>query len=126
MKYFQYHEFDEHGNPGTGAKYMDSTFLQMLDQLREKCGFPLEISSGYRSPEYNAAVSKTGENGPHTTGKAADIKVSGTNAYILLKHAFAMGFTGIGISQKGAHQSRFIHLDILGSDQGPRPVVWSY
>lgn len=126
MKYFKYEEFDEPGSPGSGAKYMDSTMLAMVDTLRERCGFPIVVSSGYRSPSYNASVSKTGETGPHTTGKAVDIKVSGEQAYVLLRHAFLMGFTGIGISQKGDHQSRFIHLDILGFDFGPRPRVWSY
>ena len=31
---------------------------------------------------------------------------------------------GIGISQKGKHKSRFIHLDTIDSDN--RPWVWSY
>jgi hypothetical protein len=33
-----------------------------------------------------------------------------------------MGFTGIGVQQKGSR--RFIHLDVLQNP--PRPNVWSY
>lgn len=125
-KYFKYSEFDQHGAPGSGAAHMNKLFLSMLDALREKLGFPLIVTSGYRSPEYNAKVSETGTTGPHTTGKAADIAVSGQQAYTLIKTALELGFTGIGISQKGA--SRFVHLDILadGEQGAPRPRIWSY
>lgn len=123
-KYFKWSEFDQHGLPGSGEQFMDRTFVGMLDQLREKCGFPFVISSGYRSPEYNKQVSDTGEGGPHTTGKAADILVNGSRAHALVKHASALGFTGIGVSQRGDHAARFIHLDTIVSDM--RPWLWSY
>jgi hypothetical protein len=71
-------------------------------------------------------VSTTGFDGPHTTGKAADILVYGEDALLLLKLALARGFTGIGISQKGDIHSRFIHLDILAQPDYPRPFLWSY
>ena len=123
LRYFTYVEFDQQGYPSSGERFMDETFLKSLDALRHKCGFPFVISSGYRSPEYNAKVSSTGLSGPHTTGKAADILVSRGNSYTLLEHAFQMEvFTGIGIKQKG--ESRFIHLDTL--EEAPRPIVWSY
>lgn len=105
---------------------MNKQFLEKMDALREKVGFPLIITSGYRSPQYNASVSSTGETGPHTTGKAADIAIRGHQAHALLKTALELGFTGIGISQKG--ESRFVHLDTLenGEQGAPRPWIWSY
>jgi uncharacterized protein YcbK (DUF882 family) len=125
MKYFIYAEFDQKGLPGSGEVYMDRTFLSYLDTLRDKCGFPFIITSGYRSPEYNAQISSTGRNGPHTTGKAADIAVSHENAFILLQNAVSLDcFTGIGFNQKG--NNRFIHLDILTPEEAPRPRIWSY
>ena len=104
-----------------GLRPMDEHFMARLDELRERCGFPLVISSGYRCPEHNEAVSKTGRNGPHTTGQAADILIEGERAYLLVKTAIAMNFRGIGINQKGV--GRYIHIDDCLE---PRPRIWSY
>ncbi len=125
MKYFEISEFDQKDLPGSGTK-MNQAFLIHLDELRRRCGFPFVITSGYRSPEYNAKVSSSGLTGAHTTGKACDIAVSGDKAYRLLQEAMNMAvFTGIGINQKGAN--RFIHLDICTAADGlPRPMIWSY
>jgi zinc D-Ala-D-Ala carboxypeptidase len=107
------------------SNLIDTVFLEKLDELRERCGFPFVISSGYRCPTHNAAVSSTGKSGPHTTGRAADIAVSHGQAFTVLAEALQMGFTGIGVQQKGG--SRFIHLDMLPNGPGqPRPTVWSY
>lgn len=121
-KYFKESEFRcKH----CGKVKVDPHFLTMLDALRERCGFPVTILSGYRCPTHNQNVSSTGPRGPHTTGKAVDIAVSRHLAHSLLTHSFALGFTGIGVQQKGA--SRFIHLDILEEpEHAPRPTVWSY
>lgn len=125
MRFFTYAEFNQKGLEGSGREFMDPYFLANIDALRYRCGFPLVITSGYRSPEYNNQVSGTGHTGPHTTGKAADIAVSRENAYTLLRIAFDMEcFTGIGVKQSG--DGRFIHLDTLTEDEAPRPTIWSY
>lgn len=122
MRYFTESEF---ACKHCGEIKMGQAFLAMVDELRHRCGFPLVISSGYRCPEHNQRVSTTGPNGPHTTGRAVDIAVSRHRAHDVLRHAMAMGFTGIGVNQKGA--SRFIHLDMLREpEHAPRPSVWSY
>lgn len=124
LRYFKLSEFDQPGAVGSGEK-MNPLFLQKMDQLRHVCGFPFIIPSGFRYPEYNIKVSSTGENGPHTTGRACDVAVSGEQAYIVLRVAMELGFTGIGIKQKG--EGRFIHLDDLTEADGyPRPRIWSY
>jgi uncharacterized protein YcbK (DUF882 family) len=122
LRYFKREEFQcKH----CGAEKMDPAFLTLLDELRHRCGFPLPITSGYRCPVHNQKVSSTGPNGPHTTGKAADIGVSRHRAYDVLRHAIALGFTGIGVQQKG--ETRYLHLDTLAEPQAaPRPTVWSY
>ena len=107
-----------------GKCEMDDAFMARLDGLREKVGFPLVVSSGFRCAEHNQAVSSTGPNGPHTTGKAADIAVRGDRAYFLLKVAVGMGFHGIGVSQKG--DKRFLHIDDCEPPAHPRPNIWSY
>jgi zinc D-Ala-D-Ala carboxypeptidase len=108
-----------------GLNKMQEEFLLLVDELRERCGFPLVITSGYRCPAYNQKVSTTGPKGPHTTGRAVDLGVSRHFAYLTLMHALRMPFTGIGVQQKG--ESRFIHLDTLKEpEQAPRPTIWSY
>lgn len=107
-----------------GISKMDDEVVQMLDILREKIGQPLVLTSAYRCPKHNVEVSKTGPTGPHTTGKAVDVSCSHEKAYLVVKYAMELGFTGIGVAQKGT--SRFIHLDILEAPGYPRPNVWTY
>lgn len=103
-----------------------SPFRALLNTLRHRFGRPLIVSSGARCPAYNARVSGTGLTGPHTKD-ACDFAVAGQDAYELLAIAMDMGFSGIGVSQKGPHSSRFIHVDDLPQEPGqPRPWVWSY
>lgn len=108
-----------------GKNEIDPDFVDKLQTLRDACGFPLIITSGYRCPEHNQAVSSTGPDGPHTTGRAVDIHVYGFRAMDFLSKALALKlFTGIGIKQHG--NSRFVHLDDLPSPAYPRPTIWSY
>jgi zinc D-Ala-D-Ala carboxypeptidase len=122
VKYFQVSEFNcKH----CGMSKMDHKFLADIDELRLRYGKPLTVTSGYRCPEYNNRISSTGLAGPHTTGRAADFRVDRGNAYELVRIAMEMGFTGIGVQQKG--NARFIHVDDLPNAPGqPRPTVWSY
>lgn len=100
-------------------------FMEKVEALRRTLGFALPVTSAARCPDHNARVSGTGRNGPHTTGRAIDLAVSGSKAYAVLSTATFMGFTGIGVNQKGG--SRFIHIDDLPNAPGcPRPYVWSY
>lgn len=92
-----------------------------LNALREMYGKPIIISSGYRCKAHNAAKGYTQT---HATGQAVDVAILGADAVELLELAIRLGFTGIGVSQKGA--SRFLHLDDLTKEQGPRPAIWSY
>ena len=59
-------------------------------------------------------MSATGTVGPHTQGKAVDVKIAGEQAFQLIKSALALGFHGIGINQNGDWERRYIHLDIAG------------
>jgi len=104
---------------------MDTEFMSKLILLRKLCKFPLPVSSGYRCPTHNDGISTTGLDGPHTTGRAVDIMISGKEALEVLSLAYDMGFTGVGVKQKG--MKRFIHLDDLEKTNArPRPWLWSY
>lgn len=104
-------------------QYLFDTFtLARLNELRELLGYPLIVTSGYRCYEYNK---KNGYTQTHSSGQAVDIAIRGAKAYRLIQEATKLGFTGIGINQKGNH--RFIHLDDLGAAiNRPRPWIWSY
>jgi len=53
--------------------------------------------------------------------------VGGHDAYRLMRLAIVHEFTGIGVSQRGMFERRFIHLDTMeDGDHHPRPWVWSY
>ena len=86
----------------------------------------MPVNSGARCQEYNAKISGTGLDGPHTKG-AADIGVSGAKALAVIAAAQAEGMTGIGVKQHGPYAGRFVHLDALPNADGqPRPHLWSY
>ena len=114
---------DEFKCRGTGSCDMNPAFMEKLQLIREDYGKPLYPSSGFRAPEYNKTVSTTGLHGPHTTGHAVDILISGSEAIRLMEIALRHGITGIGVSQKGQHSKRFLHFDDLTEN---RPWTWSY
>ena len=106
------------------ALAVDHETMNRLVLVRAVLGQPMPVTSGYRCPTHNEAVSKTGPAGPHTTGRAVDIGVSGETALHLVAAAVAHGFTGIGVSQRGLN--RFVHIDDLQAPAYPRPTLWSY
>lgn len=106
----------------TGECVMHPEFMQRLQLLRSRFGKPMPISSGYRSPDHSIERVKASP-GEHTTGRAADIRVHGPDAIKLIALAFEMGFTRIGVQQKGEYKARFIHL---GDNPAFPPGVWSY
>lgn len=109
-----------------GAMHITPRFGFKVQKLRDESGFPMPVSSGYRCPVHNQAVSSTGPDGPHTKD-ALDVKVYGYRAFLLVDLAIKHKFTGIGIKQHGPHADRFVHLDDLPDEAGqPRPWIWSY
>ena len=106
---------------GCGERKMSPAFLDLMDQIRHSIGEPLTVTSGYRCPAHNASVSSTGATGPHTTGKAMDIKADSRMRLLLIQAALEHGITRIGVAKT------FIHLDDLGEADGfPSPRAWSY
>ena len=90
--------------------------LDLLQQLRDKIGRPLSLVSAYRCAEHPVEKRKTTP-GQHNKGTAFDIAVGdGSEAYEVMKYAFALGFTGI------ARGNGFVHVDTRKSI----PVNWIY
>lgn len=103
----------------TGEHGIEKELLDRLQRMRDLYGKPMIVTSGYRSPRHSIEARKE-KPGPHTTGLAVDIRCDGPDCYQLMKLAFTLGFTGIGVSQK-AGGPRFLHLDLCD-----RKSVWSY
>jgi len=113
MKHFS---IDEFNCKETGENKMNSEFLQRLDLLREACGFPFVITSGYRSPSHSIEIKKA-KPGTHAQGIAADIMVnSSAQRRAVVEAAIQLGFNGIGVHDD------FVHVDIRKSAR----VLWCY
>jgi zinc D-Ala-D-Ala carboxypeptidase len=113
LKYFKVEDFN---CQETGENEMCPDFLQKLDALREVCGFPFIITSGYRSPNHSIEARKA-KPGTHSQGIAADIKVvGGAQRMAIIRNASIMGFNGIGVAKS------FVHVDTRETT----PVAWKY
>lgn len=109
-----------------GKSDMDEEFMRTLQSIRDEMQRPLRITSGFRCQHRNQLISTTGKDGPHTKAKACDILISGADAMRLFAVAQKHGVSGIGMNQRGEHSKRFVHLDTLTPEEGPRPTVWTY
>ena len=117
---------------GCGQCRMDRGFMIKFQQMRKEWIeltntdlVPL-ISSGYRCENHPVEKRKLNGGGPHTKGKAVDIKVSGKKATLLFKLSKKY-MTGIGVSQRSRKKKHhYIHMDCLSSSEARRPTVWRY
>jgi len=68
--------------PADAQRALALLVAQVLDPLRQALGRPVRITSGYRAPAVNRAVSGS-PTSQHMLGQAADIKVPGLSAEAL-------------------------------------------
>lgn len=114
MKYFNESEF-------SNFEMMDEKLLTMLDNLREAYGYPIKLTSTYRSPDHPIEAKKKAP-GEHAYGAAVDIAcVGGEATFKLVKAAIEVGFTRIGVSRK----NNFVHVGI-GYPDAPPITLWTY
>ena len=105
---------------GCGLASMNSNFMEKLQLLRDKCNFPLKVTSGMRCKKWNEKAGGH-KNSSHMKGLACDLAVDGLRARIVIQKALEMGFDGVGISQGG---SKFVHVDLKPREHGK--AVWTY
>lgn len=113
---FKYFKIEDFNCQETGENEVSHEFIHRLDELREACGFPFIVVSGYRSKDHSIEARKQ-KPGTHTQGIASDIAVrGGIQRRLVVKKALELGFNGIGVAKT------FVHVDIREGD----PVMWSY
>jgi len=116
MREFKYFRLSDFNCQETGENEMDFDFIMELDELRESCGFPFIITSGYRSNSHSLEAKKD-KPGMHAYGIAADVAVrSGVERMSIVQRAIEQGFNGIGVAKS------FVHVDKRQST----PVMWVY
>ena len=117
IKYFKPEEFDSPDEPGSGEG-MDTDFIRLLDDIRKWLGYPLKITSGYRSLAHNAKVGGK-PSSAHMSGFAADIATPDIIVrHQLIKAALQYEVRRIGIGKT------FVHLDVHPTL--PQDVIWLY
>jgi hypothetical protein len=104
--YFKREDFD---CQETGENNVSSDLIRKVDELRSAVGRPLYIT--------HSLEAKKSKPGTHAQGIACDIAVAnGVERRQLVKQAFYLGFTGIGVAKT------FVHVDMRETE----PVLWVY
>ena len=101
---------------GSKTLTIDYELIENLQQLRDKVGKPVTITSGCRSVAYNKKKGGIATSN-HLIGKAADIKISSMTPLDVAKLADTLGFLGIGV------YPTFTHVDVQGSTN-KKKIYW--
>ena len=99
-----------------------ATALTMFEPIREEFGEPLDVVSGYRTPEANAAADGK-KRSQHMAGRALDLVPSAGPAGCLRLYDLAAAMQKAGSIPKGGlclylneqGQPRFVHVDCRGT-----------
>lgn len=92
---------------GSPVVFIDDYLYTILDILRHKLGKPVIITSGYRTPEWNAKCGGA-KYSYHMRGMAADIRVEGMTPKELAKELDKIADTGCGIIV----YNNWVHFDV--------------
>ncbi len=112
-------EFNQPGLPESWRK-MDINLLMLVDKMRHRAAIPFNITSAYRSQEYNDKLKNSSKNSAHIKGKALDIAATDSRSrYLIIEAAIYYGIQRIGIADS------FIHIDIDDIEK-PAKVAWLY
>ena len=106
-KDFTVREFACHD--GSDTVLIDAKLIKYLQRIRNWAGYPLIISSGYRTPAYNRKIGGAA-NSRHTKGEAADIYVKDRKKSISEIARFAQAIGVLGIEKN--EDSNYVHVDV--------------
>ena len=92
---------------------IDVRVLEHVNLVQKKLGGnrDIHVISGFRSPEYNAILVRSGrraaKNSFHVQGQAVDLQIPGVHPKVVRQTALQLGYGGVGYYPR----SKFVHLD---------------
>lgn len=92
---------------------IDPKLLELLDEIRETAGVPINVNCAYRCPSHNAEVGGV-VNSQHVDGTAADLDASSIGVEALAQIAEACGADGVG----RYFDDEFVHVDVRSGKIG--------
>ena len=98
---------------GTDTVMVDEALTVVLQCIREHFGKAVTITSGYRTPEHNAAVGGA-KSSQHLLGRAADIRVQGVSVEEVATYAESLmpDWGGVGrYPVKAGRATGWVHVD---------------
>lgn len=112
----KYKYFNEVNDPK--MMMVNPKLMQILDTIRGECGFPITITSGFRTKEENAKLKGSVEDSAHLLGMAVDVNIdNGAKRIKFVTSAIKNGIKRIGLAPT------FLHLDI---DSSKPDSIWFY
>lgn len=98
---------------GSDAVLVAPRLVMVLESIRTHFGVPVTISSGYRTPQYNAKVGGAAHS-QHCYGMAADIVVKGQTPETVAAYARQLmpDWGGVGVYKS------FTHVDVREAKAG--------
>lgn len=120
IRHFRREEFRE-------PEKMGYEFMLWLDELREKAGVPIPISSSYRSPAYNRQVDGAPRSAhTDTPCNAVDVPESPRSDdpnWNASRWAIVTAAIGLGCRRIGFYANGSLHID-RSEDSRPAPRLW--
>lgn len=97
-------------------KFLVSTELvEVLQQVRDHFGKPVQINSAYRSPAYNISIGGSSHS-QHCLGTAADICIKGIDPIRIALYVASLPYFqkhgGIGYYSRAQVTGGFVHVDV--------------
>lgn len=91
----------------------------LLEEVRDVCGAPIRISSGYRSPALNVSIGGA-KNSQHCLGQAADFTVLGLTVTQVIDYIIE---AGLPYDQLIHEFDSWVHISIPNLGKQPRQEV---
>jgi uncharacterized protein YcbK (DUF882 family) len=134
--YFGAHDFDCHDGTPYPTQWIALRLVplvRVLDAARERWGAPIQVVSGYRTPEYNARIHGA-RLSQHPAGRAADVRPvpvssEGFEDRVQRFHQmFADLWDEGSIPQLGGlgyYPSKWVHVDVRDRDPIGHLAQWT-